>query len=165
VERAAVLNAPHPATVRGFMRAHPSQVMRSWYAAFFQTPLLPEWALGAVDFAWLRASLVRTSRSGTFSDADLRRYRDGWTQPGALTAMINWYRALPRYAGAPRHARIRVPVRVIWGDRDPFLDRGLVEAGLALCDRGDAFHIADATHWVQHEEAERVNGLLAEFLV
>jgi epoxide hydrolase 4 len=165
VERAAVLNAPHPATVRGFMRAHPSQVMRSWYAAFFQTPLLPEWALGAVDFAWLRASLVRTSRSGTFSDADLRRYRDAWTQPGALTAMLNWYRALPRYAGAPRHTRIRVPVHVIWGDRDPFLDRGLVEAGLALCDRGDAFHIADATHWVQHEESERVNGLLAEFLI
>jgi pimeloyl-ACP methyl ester carboxylesterase len=165
VERAAVLNAPHPATVRDFMRAHPSQALRSWYAAFFQTPLLPEWALGAAEFAWLRASLVRTSRPGTFLDADLRRYRDAWAQPGALTAMLNWYRALPRHAGAPRRGRIRVPVRVIWGDRDPFLDRGLVEAGLALCDRGDAFHIADATHWVQHEEPERVNGLLAEFLI
>ena len=160
-----MLNAPHPATVRDFMRAHPSQALRSWYAAFFQTPLLPEWVLGAADFAWLRASLVRTSRPGTFTDTDLRRYRDAWARPGALTAMLNWYRALPRYAGSPRRARIRVPVRVIWGDRDPFLDRGLVEAGLALCDRGDAFHIADATHWVQHEEAERVNGLLAEFLI
>jgi epoxide hydrolase 4 len=164
VERAAVLNAPHPATMRNFMVAHPTQALRSWYAGFFQTPLLPEWALGAADFAWLRASLVRTSRSGTFSDADLRRYRDVWAQPGALTAMLNWYRALPRRAGAPRRGRIRVAVRVIWGDRDPFLDRGFVEAGLALSDCGDAFHIADATHWVQHEEAERVNELLIEFL-
>ena len=48
--------------------------------------------------------------------------------------------------------------------RDAFLDRGLAEAGVALCDRGEAFHLPDATHWVQHEEPERVNRLLVEFL-
>jgi pimeloyl-ACP methyl ester carboxylesterase len=164
VERAAVLNGPHPATVRAFMRAHPSQALRSWYAGFFQAPLLPEWTLGAADFAWLRASLDRTSRPGAFSDEDLRRYRAAWARPGALTAMLNWYRALPRFAGPSPSGRIRVPVRVVWGDRDPFLDRGLVEAGLALCDRGEAFHLPEATHWVQHEEPERVNRLLVEFL-
>jgi pimeloyl-ACP methyl ester carboxylesterase len=78
--------------------------------------------------------------------------------------MLNWYRALPRHAGSSRPGRIRVPVRVIWGDRDAFLDRGLAEAGVALCDRGEAFHLAGATHWVQHEEPERVNRLLVEFL-
>ena len=87
-----------------------------------------------------------------------------WARPGALTATLNWYRALARHGAPPRPARIRVPVRVVWGDRDPFLDRGLVEAGLALCDRGEAFHLPDATHWVQHEEPERVNRLLVEFL-
>jgi pimeloyl-ACP methyl ester carboxylesterase len=164
VERAAVLNAPHPATVRDFMRAHPSQALRSWYAGFFQAPLLPEWTLGAADFAWLRASMARSARPGAFSDADLRRYRDAWARPGALTAMINWYRALARRAGALQQRRIPAPVRVVWGDRDPFLDRGLVDAGLALCDRGEAFHLPEATHWVQHEEPERVNRLLVEFL-
>ena len=164
VERAAVLNGPHPATVRAFMRAHPSQALRSWYAGFFQAPLLPEWTLGAADFAWLRASLDRTSRPGAFSDEDLRRYRAAWARPGALTAMLNWYRALPGFAGPSPSGRIRVPVRVVWGDRDPFLDRGLVEAGLALCARGEAFHLPEATHWVQHEEPERVNRLLVEFL-
>ena len=78
--------------------------------------------------------------------------------------MLNWYRALPGFAGPSPSGRIRVPVRVVWGDRDPFLDRGLVEAGLALCDRGEAFHLPEATHWVQHEEPERVNRLLSEFL-
>ena len=164
VERAAVLNGPHPATWRDYALAHPSQALRSWYAAFFQAPLLPEWTLGAADFAWLRASLSRSARPGTFSEDDLRRYRDAWARPGALTAMLNWYRALPRRAAPLRPGRIRVPVRVVWGDRDPFLDRGLAEAGLALCDRGEAFHLPDATHWVQHEEPERVNRLLAEFL-
>jgi pimeloyl-ACP methyl ester carboxylesterase len=164
VERAAVLNGPHPATWRDFMRAHPSQALRSLYAGFFQAPLLPEWTLGAAGFAGLRASMTRTARPGTFSEDDLGRYQDAWAQPGALTAMLNWYRALPRRAAPLRAERIRVPVRVVWGDRDPFLDRGLAGAGLALCDRGEAFHLPEATHWVQHEEPERVNRLLVEFL-
>jgi pimeloyl-ACP methyl ester carboxylesterase len=164
VERAAVLNGPHAATWRDFARAHPSQALRSWYAAFFQVPALPEWTLAAADFAAMRSSLVRTARPGTFPEADLRRYRDAWARPGALTAMLNWYRALARRGAPPRPPRIRVPLRVVWGDRDPFLDRGLVEAGLALCDRGEAFHLPEATHWVQHEEPERVNRLLVEFL-
>jgi pimeloyl-ACP methyl ester carboxylesterase len=57
-----------------------------------------------------------------------------------------------------------VPVRVIWGDRDTFLDRGLAEAGAALCERGEVFYLPRATHWVQHEEAAEVNRLLLEFL-
>src|SRR5918997_6005523 len=85
VERAALLNGPHPATVRPFMRARPSQALRSCYAAFFQAPALPEWTLGAADFAWLRASLAGSARPGAFSAEDLRRYRDAWARPGALT--------------------------------------------------------------------------------
>jgi epoxide hydrolase 4 len=164
VERAAVLNGPQVASARGYARAHPSQALKSWYVGFFQTLWLPEWALGAADYAWLRSALVRTSRPGTFSAEDLRRYRAAWARPGALTAMLNWYRALPRHAGSSRPGRIRVPARVIWGDRDAFLDRRLAEAGVALCDRGEAFHLPAATHWVQHEEPERVNRLLLEFL-
>jgi epoxide hydrolase 4 len=53
---------------------------------------------------------------------------------------------------------------VLWGDKDSFLDGGRAEACAALCDRAEVFHLADATHWVQHEEAETVNRLLIEFL-
>ncbi len=164
VERAAVLNGAQVASALGYARAHPSQALRSWYVGFFQAPWLPERALGAADYAWLRSAMARSARPGTFSGADLRRYRDAWARPGALTAMLNWYRALPRHAGPSRPGRIRVPVRVVWGDRDTFLDRGLVEAGLALCDRGEAFHLSEATHWVQHEEPEAVNAALVDFL-
>ena len=164
IERAAILNAPHPATLQRFMLAHPSQAAKSWYVGFFQAPLLPEMALGAGDYAWLRRALAATARPGTFTPEDAERYRAAWAQPGALTAMLNWYRALPAGTESVRSGRIRIPVRVIWGDRDAFLDSGLAEAGLALCDQGEAFHLAAATHWVQHDEAERVNQLLIEFL-
>jgi epoxide hydrolase 4 len=53
---------------------------------------------------------------------------------------------------------------VIWGDRDPGLQTGVAEASLALCERGEVFHLADATHWVQHEKPDQVNRLIVEFL-
>ncbi len=108
--------------------------------------------------------MAATAQQGTFSAEDFTRYRAAWAQPGALTAMLNWYRALSMSAGSLRSGRIRVLVRVIWGDRDAALDAGLAEAGLALCEQGEAFHLAGATHWVQHEEPERVSQLLLEFL-
>jgi epoxide hydrolase 4 len=164
VERAAILNAPHPGTMRDYARARPSQMAKSWYVAFFQLPALPEAMLRAADFAWLRNGMTRTSRAGTFTPEDLRRYREGWSQPGALTGGLNWYRALRLPGGTPKPAPVRAPVRVIWGDRDAFLDPDLAEAGLASCERGEAFHLAGATHWIQHEEPERVNRLLLNFL-
>jgi epoxide hydrolase 4 len=158
ISRAAILNAPHPATLRRYARSHPSQALKSWYAAFFQLPLLPERALSAGGFWALR----RVLRRGTFSDEDFRHYRDAWAQPGALTAMLNWYRALRLHRRAT--SRISVPVRVIWGDRDAFLDPGLAEAGAALCDDAEIIHLPDASHWLQYEDAEEVNRLLVEFL-
>jgi epoxide hydrolase 4 len=163
VTRAAILNAPHPATWRSYARRHPAQLLKSWYVAFFQLPRLPELGLRAADFWILRQVLRRTSQPGTFTAKDFRRYCEAWAQPGALPAGLNWYRAL-RFGAAPAAGRVHVPVRIVWGDRDAFLESGLAEAGAALCDSCEVFHLPQATHWVQHEEAAEVNRLLFEFL-
>jgi epoxide hydrolase 4 len=165
IERAAILNAPHPATMRAFARAHPGQLARSWYVAFFQLPGLPERVLRAGDHAWLANGLTGSSRPGTFGEADLANYRRAWAQPGALTAMLAWYRAVRLQQPPTTPHRVEVPVRVIWGDGDRFLDHRLAEAGLAACDRSDVHHLGHASHWVQHEEPDEVNRLLGEFLV
>ena len=99
VTRAAILNAPHPGTLRRYARAHPRQALKSWYVAYFQLPYLPELGLRAGGFWGLRRALRRTSRPGTFTTEDLRHYREAWAQPGALTAMLNWY---PRRAPLDR---------------------------------------------------------------
>lgn len=165
VSRAAILNAPHPATLRRYALSHPSQLLKSWYVGFFQLPFLPELALRTGDFRVLRRVLRRSSRRGAFTADDFRAYREAWAQPGALGAGLNWYRAfLRRDARAAPPAPIRAPVRVIWGDRDAFLDRGLAEAGIALCENGKACHLPEATHWVQHERPDEVNRLLIDFL-
>ena len=164
VERAAVLNGVGVSVGAAYARTSPAQMARSWYIAFFQVPALPELALSAAGHAWLRSALTRSSRPGTFGPEDVRRYREAWSRPGALTAMLGWYRALRLYARALPPERVRVPLRVVWGDRDAFLEPGLVEAGLSWCERGEAFHLPEATHWVQHEQPERVGRLLVEFL-
>ena len=164
IERAVILNGPYLAATRGYARSHPGQMLRSWYIGLFQVPWLPERLLSVADFAWLRRALIRTSLPGAFQADDLERYREAWAQPGALTAMLNWYRALPLQARSLLVERLAVPVRVIWGDRDPWLQRGIAEASLALCERGEVFHLSDATHWVQHERPADVNRLMVEFL-
>lgn len=167
-ERAAILDAPHPVAFLARLRRHPSQMLRSWYMAFFQLPRLPEAVLRADGFGRLAKALVASSRPGTFTPADLDAYRAAWAQPGALTGMLNWYRALrlgSAGSGASRgDGRVRIPVRVLWGDRDQALEPALAEASLAWCDAGEVFHFPAATHWLQHEEPDAVNARLLEFL-
>lgn len=165
VGRVAILDAPHPAVFSAYLLRHPSQMARSWYMAFFQLPWVPEAILGAGDFEWLARALTTTSRPGAFSSLDLRVYREAWAQPGALTGMLNWYRALPLGAKASSGAGpITAPLRLLWGDRDHALEPALAEASIARCGAGEVVHLSEATHWLQHEEPQRVNELLIEFL-
>ncbi|GJD47496.1 Epoxide hydrolase A [Methylobacterium crusticola] len=163
IERAAILNAPHPDVFGAYARRHPSQALRSTYVGLFQLPWLPEAALRAGGFLGLRRALATSSRPGTFTPADLDRYAAAWRQPGALTGMLNWYRAL-RLARRAAPAPVRPPVLVLWGEKDTALETGLARASLALCEAGSARWFPEATHWVQHEEVAAVNAALLAFL-
>ncbi len=163
VNRLAILNAPHPAIMPDFLLTHPRQMLRSWYMFFFQLPRLPEMLLAARNCAVGVNSLTNTSRPGTFSNSDLNRYREAWAQPGALTGMINWYRAMFRNRPASRIGDIEIPVLILWGKLDAFLVPELAELSLSRCRDAKLVWFEDATHWVQHEEADRVNDNLLRF--
>lgn len=164
-DRMAILNVPHP---RVFSRALSSswrQRLRSWYIAAFQVPLLPELALRAFGAVGLKLMLARTSRRGTFSRQDLKRYRQAWLQPSAVRSMLHWYRAMARYpARISTRGLVQVPTLMIWGARDAAFGPELAQASIERCKRGKLVPIEHASHWVQHEAAERVNKLLLEFL-
>ena len=163
VERLVAMAAPHPGVFFGSVVVrHPAQLLRSAYIPVFWLPRVPEVLLRARRFALLRRVVVAGSRSGSVGRGDLDRYVEAWSQPGALTAMLNWYRALPL---APRgHARVRPPTLVGWGGRDPALGRPLYEASLALCDHGEGLFLEDAGHWVQRDQTEIVNAAVTRFL-
>ena len=124
VERLAVLNAPHPDTWGPYALTHPTQALRSFYVGVFQLPRLPEAMLSAGRFRALRRSLTETSRPGTFTEAELDRYAAAWSEPGALTAMINWYRAL-RHRPSRALPRIEAETLVIWGTQDEAVNGAL----------------------------------------
>lgn len=162
VERLAILNVPHPRVFRRFLRSDVRQMSRSWYTLAMQLPGVPEFLLGLGDHAALVRSLRRSSRPGTFGSADLDRYRRAWSRPGALTGMVNWYRAAARHPPPPVDPVVRVPTRILWGRRDAFLLPEMAEASLEFCPEGALTSFPDATHWVQHEEPERVAEALVE---
>ena len=163
VERLAILNAPRIDGFARYLSRHPLQALMSSYVAGFQVPVLPELVLRAGDFALLEAALQSNARAGSFSADDLAVYRTAWAMPGALTTMLNWYRALA-LAPRPEGGRVRAPTLIVWGDRDFALQSGLAEAGAATCDDAEVVHVPDAGHWIQVEEPERVNALLRSFL-
>lgn len=164
ISRLMILNAPHPAIAGSYMRHHPSQMLRSSYIGFFQIPFIPEALFAAGNYQALKRALVSTSRTGTFSDADLAEYGKAWAQPGALTGMLNWYRALPLKPPHRLSDKLPMPVLALWGMRDRFLEFGLCEESLALCADGRVQRFEKATHWLHVEEPENVNRALLDFL-
>jgi pimeloyl-ACP methyl ester carboxylesterase len=163
IAKLVVLNVPHPSVMRRFLSTRPRQLLRSWYMFFFQLPWLPEAVFSAFDFRVGSRALLNSSRPATFSAEDLAHYRAAWSQPGALTAMINWYRAVFRTRVTFPNKTVHVPTRILWGERDGFLLADMARESLAYCTNAELFAFANATHWLQHEEPARVSELLIEF--
>lgn len=162
VDRLGIINAPHPTAFEQTLRSNPTQVARSWYVVLFQLPLLPEWYARRNEYAVLRSALRDGSRPETFTEADFERYRRAWAEDGALTAMINWYRALVRHRVSPPREEVRAPTLIIWGEHDQALVPELAPKSLAYCPAGRLEQFSDATHWIPHEYSERVSELLLE---
>jgi pimeloyl-ACP methyl ester carboxylesterase len=155
-----IMNVPHPAVMRNVLSRSWAQRRRSWYVAFFQLPWLPEAVLTAnaaraVGEAFRGMAVDKSA----FSDEVLDVYRRNALKPGAMTAMINYYRANLRELGDPKALTpmIETPTLMIWGEEDAAL-------GLELTD-GYAPYVRDFTlarlpsvsHWVQQEAPETVN--------
>jgi len=166
LRRLAVLNVPHPHVFRETLRSSPTQLLRSTYALFFQCPAVPEWLLGRNDRQLLAALLRWSSRPDTFDKTDLSVYRRAWRRPGRLRGMLHWYRAAARRAlrTAPPSAPIDVPTLVIWGKWDVALSQQMAAPSVAMCTDGRLEVLNGATHWVQHDAPEIVNGLLLDHL-
>jgi pimeloyl-ACP methyl ester carboxylesterase len=164
VERLAILNVPHPAVMLATLRTSLHQMLKSWYIGFFQIHVLPEWVLRVNDYAATERLLVSSGNPGTFTAADLDEYKKAWAQPGALTAMLNWYRAVfMERSGKQTDNRVHVPVLVLWGKRDIALSAEMAQRSIALCDVGRLVFFENASHWVQHDEACEVNRLLINY--
>jgi pimeloyl-ACP methyl ester carboxylesterase len=162
VDRLAILNAAHPRKLLQGLH-HPGQLRKSWYFFFFDLPDLPETVVHANRWHFFRHFLHDAHPAYTPEEID--RYLKAWSQPGASTGMINYYRSSVRQKHAEAQIRtISAPTLVIWGQRDRYLGQELAEPDhddVPNLDRVE--RLPDASHWVHHDEHERVNQLLTDF--
>jgi len=166
LRKLGILNVPHPAVMLNFLRrGDPEQLRRSWYIFTFQVPWLPEYFLRKNDWRNAVRVLRGNGKIHTFTNEDIVEYKQAWSQPGAMTAMINWYRAAVRYLPKLlKDVQVKVPTLMLWGMQDTALSHRMARPSMDYCDDGKLAFFEDATHWVQHDEAETVNQLLIEFL-
>ncbi|HEY9736765.1 MAG TPA: alpha/beta hydrolase [Trichocoleus sp.] len=165
LEALVVLNIPHPARFRAGLQM-PQQLLKSSYIAFFQIPALPELVIQAGDYALLEQAFRGMAvRPNTFSDQDIAAYKDAVAKRGALTAMLNYYRAAPNSPLLKRAwGVLTVPTMLIWGENDTALSKELSQGTEEYVNDFHLRYIANCSHWVQQEQPEQVNRYIREFL-
>ncbi len=145
------------------------QFFASWYMLFFQIPFLPEFLLKLSDYKILSDSLKKsTAEENIFTDADIYEYKKAWSEPFALTAMLNYYRAnvLQRlFTKDEELPKIKVPTLFIYGEKDRAILPETVAGIIEMIDADyEEIRIPQAAHWVQQEAKTAVTQILREFL-
>jgi pimeloyl-ACP methyl ester carboxylesterase len=171
VEKLVTLNAPHPNAYTTRTRFSLRQLQKSWYVFFFQTPNIPERVLSQNNYIFLK-HMIRSSfiKKEALTDKDLEVYTKAWSQPGALTSAMNYYRANLNPATLFQREitsfpRISVPTLVIWGEEDTALSRRLIENTEEFVSAPYSIkYLADCGHWVQIEQPRFVLKYVSEFL-
>jgi pimeloyl-ACP methyl ester carboxylesterase len=169
LERLVILNVPHPARLAEGLRTW-RQLKKSWYVFFFQIPWLPEKLLAANGArAIARAFSALAMDQTNFAPEVLQVYRDNALIPGALTAMVNYYRAAAQTTGLSEFTRekvspITVPTLMIWGEEDLALGVEPTDDYGGLVEDFTLIRLKGVGHWVQQEAPEIVNKHLGAWL-
>jgi pimeloyl-ACP methyl ester carboxylesterase len=155
VRTLTAISVPHPgAMARAMVRS--DQALRSYYMGLFQLPVLPERLILSGDGAALRRMLKR----GGLPDPVAEHYAARMREPGALSAALGWYRALP-WDGRDRVGTVRVPTLFIWSTGDAFLGRTAAEATGDFCAGPYRLVVLDdVTHWIPELAPDRVAELV-----
>jgi pimeloyl-ACP methyl ester carboxylesterase len=168
LERLIIVNSPHPTVFERELNTNPAQQKASLYTRAFQSPKT-EAMLSADNFKALRDTLTTAGlKRGHFTEADEQAYIDAWSQPGALTGSLNYYRAAnmgpPMKPGDTARSFetgikdpiVKVPTLVIWGEQDPHLMVSNLDGLEQYVPDLTVQRIPDGTHWVIHEQPETV---------
>jgi pimeloyl-ACP methyl ester carboxylesterase len=174
VEKLIIINAPHPVIFVRELRDNPAQRKASQYILVHRTAGAED-MLARDNYALLVNSILRDGlERGYFKEEDREAYIEAWSQSGALTGGLNYYRAahLGSFTGEgddilsadPSSFEVRVPTLVIWGDKDRYLLTGNLEGLEKYVPNLTIKRIPDGSHWVIHEKPVLVNSYIREFI-
>ena len=174
LEKLVIVNCPHPAILARELASNPAQQKASQYMLFFRSPQA-EQTLSANNYAGLVDAVLGDGlKTGVFSEADKQAYIAAWSQPGALTGGLNYYRAAnlgPPAPGAPvtpavdtGSLQVKPPTLVIWGEKDTALLTGNLDGMNQFVPNLTVKRIPDGSHWVIHEKPALVNQYIRGFI-
>ncbi len=168
LEGLIIMNVPHPAPFLTSLTTW-RQLRKSWYILFFQIPWFPEWLLSRHN-AWLLGKTIRylAVNKDRFPPEVIHIYRRNAAQPGALRAMINYYRALFRELPWRKYhgylPLIEIPTLMIWGEEDLALGKETTYGTERYVSDLTLHYLPGISHWVQQEAPEQVNSIIIEWL-
>ncbi|BAY91552.1 MULTISPECIES: alpha/beta fold hydrolase [unclassified Tolypothrix] len=165
LDKLIILNLPHPAKFSQGLR-NPQQMLKSSYMAFFQLPWLPEFAIQMGNYAPIEATFKGMAvDKNAFSQADIDAYKNAAAKPGALTAMLNYYRNIfDQKLLQENWGILQVPTLMIWGEDDTALGKELSYGTEAYVQYFQIKYIPHCSHWVQQEKPDLVNQYMRDFL-
>ncbi|MBN2722228.1 MAG: alpha/beta hydrolase, partial [Campylobacterales bacterium] len=165
LDRLIIVNSPHTAIFRRELAQNPMQQHASTYMQLFRNPRA-EAILSAKNYAKMTQMLFGSGLFG--SEEETRSYITAWSQPGALTGGLNYYRAMTgqKSVNMPElsSAMINVPTLVIWGEKDTALLATNLDGLEQYVPELTVKRIPDGTHWVIHEEPQTIIAMMREFL-
>ena len=179
LDRLVIVNAPHPGMFGRLLASDAAQQRASQYMLMFRSPQA-EQILSANNYAFLvRVVLEAGLQNGVFSEDDKRAYIKAWSQPGALTGGLNYYRANEvgpptsgqaasaargNFALDPNNLAVKVPTLVIWGEKDMALLVQNLDGLEKFVQQLTIKRIPDGSHWVTHEKGAEVNAAIRNFI-
>lgn len=176
LERLVIINSPHPATFERELRNNPEQRKASSYMLFFRNSEA-EKKLSEDNYSvLLNLAFNELIKNGVLNEEDIKGYISAWSQPGALTGGLNYYRAtnvealenleeaLKKPPIAEFIPKITVPTMVIWGERDTALLKGCLDGLEEFVPGVTIKRVPDASHWIVREKPDLVNKLIREFI-
>jgi pimeloyl-ACP methyl ester carboxylesterase len=174
LEKLVIVNCPHPAILARELASNPAQQKASQYMLFFRSPQA-EQTLSANNYAGLVDAVLGDGlKTGVFSESDKQAYIAAWSQPGALTGGLNYYRAANLGPPAPDSPatpavdagslQVKVPTLVIWGEKDTALLTGNLDGMEQFVPNLTVKRIPNGSHWVIHEQPKLVNEYIRGFI-
>jgi pimeloyl-ACP methyl ester carboxylesterase len=176
LEKLVVINAPHPGVFQRELRENPAQQKASQYMLLLRSPGAEQILSDNQYQPLVQAVLGEGLKQGFLSEADRTAYIEAWSQPGALTGGLNYYRAArigpptgsddetPSFAPDLNSLKVSVPALVIWGEKDTALLTGNLDGLDQFAPDLTIQRIPDGSHWVVHEKPDAVNAAIREFI-
>lgn len=181
VKQLIILNAAHPSTFTREMIHNSEQRQKSAYIhQLIAKNAVME--LSRDDFAFFKNMLFEQRLDAGFTDAQKQTYLKVWKQPGAIEGMLKYYRSMPQLAPVESESelvdgpvvdtanmkipkiRIMVPTLILWGEQDQAFVSTMLDGIEEYVPNCKIQKFADASHWLHHEQPEKINRAIRDFI-